>query len=138
MASDPEARAVELTYTGDVKGDKRTFKFVNKTDKPILHFDLRVYFYDKDKKQLKVTMPGMKEPRDYWFTSGMALGLDTQLDAKATKEAEIGGFTKELIPAGTETIQAEVWQTGEPPCPAAPCKQYWSNPKLKPDQRAMK
>lgn len=137
-AADAAARIVTVTYTGDAAGEKRTFKFVNGTDMALAHLDLKVYFYDKDGKQLDVTnLPAMeKEKFPNWWTSGLIFGLSGQLDARAEKEVEIPGFQKEFFPAGTATVEAEADLVGFTPCGGGnPCKLYWKNSALVPSQR---
>jgi hypothetical protein len=138
LAADAAARLVEVTYVGDVKGDKVGFKFANKTAEEISHLDVRVYFYDKDGKQLEVTdLPGMKDSKfNFWWTSGLVFGLDKSLAANETKDdVQVPLFSKERIPKGTAKVQAEAILVGFSPCKDGPCKLYWKNTALAVEKR---
>ncbi len=78
---------------------RSAFDYKNSSDKDIEWASVRVYYYDKDGKQLETELRGRK------FKMSSSNGSTMKIKASSTIKAGIG-FKTDVVPKGTKTIQA--------------------------------
>ena len=84
---------------GDASGGRKEFTLSNTSDKDIEWASVRIYYYDKDGKQLEAELRGKK------FKMSSSNGSTMKIGAKASRKLGMG-FRGDAIPAGTKTVQA--------------------------------
>lgn len=129
------ARLMRVKWTG--KNDPPTFDVTNDAKRDIIHADIRVYFYDKDGKQLEVKgLLGMPPDKTFptWWSSGWIFS-GKPVKAGATQQVSFPSLKAEIVPAGTDAVEAEIDKVAFAGADGNSMDTWWQNKDLGPDAR---
>jgi hypothetical protein len=129
-------RMMEVTWNGKIDDTKGpTFKVVNKTQKPILHGKIAVYFYDKKGKQLEIPAAegSSGKAKPYQSCGGSIFGGIIKPEEKAF--FNFSCVKPKHVPEGATAIEAEMQMVGFADASEKQVEVYWRNQDLTPDER---
>ena len=125
------ARIMDVTWTGKTDDQGPKFKVVSKAKHDILYGNMFVYFYDKAGKQLEAGAGEKKDKRIQCmgniFAGAVKPGETVFVYLSCTK--------KDLVPEGTDAIEAEVRTAGFVAPDGKRSDTYWQNADLVPPER---
>jgi hypothetical protein len=129
------ARTMEVGWTGKMDEKGPSFRVINKSPSTILYGRIAVYFYDKAGKQLDVTAAGTTPPKTkpYHICTGNMFGGVMKPAEKAV--ITFSCVTKENVPEGAKTIEAEMQMVGFTDPTEKGVEYYWRNDDLVPEVR---
>ena len=127
------SRMMDVAWTGKTDDKGPWFRVVNKTKESILYGRVAVYFYDKAGKQLETKEPEAAKAKPFHTCAGMMFAGIVKPAEKIT--IQLSCVPKNVIPADTKAIEAEMQVVGYADASEKKIEWYWRNTELTPDAR---